>query len=93
MNMEREVKPYGPGDTVYRQFHISIDGFGYSYSHDDYDGSPDAYDNRCGHSATMADAMESIDEWWRDQADKFGHDLTSDHDKTIAMVKSVVGID
>jgi hypothetical protein len=88
----REVKPFGPDDIVYREFHISNDGFGWSYSHDDYDGAPDANDNRCGHASSLQAAKAEIDEWWSEHPRAAG-ELMDMHDKTMAMVKSVVGID
>jgi hypothetical protein len=92
----RDVKPFGPGDTVYREFHIGFDGYGFSYSHDDYDGAPDANDNRCGVTGSLAEAKERIDEWWDDrESAKSGAsgEIMDMHDKTIAMVKAVAGME
>jgi hypothetical protein len=91
----RDVKPFGTDDIVYREFHISNDGWGWAYSHDDYDGAPDANDNRRGHAKTLPAAKAEIDEWWDEQADKAEtrRQFADTHDKTIAMVKAVVGID
>lgn len=36
--------------------------FQYAYCHDDYDGAPDANDNRCGHASSVEKAKEQIDE-------------------------------
>lgn len=33
------------------------------YVHRDFDGAPDANDNRCGHAASEASAMDEIDAW------------------------------
>lgn len=37
-------------------------GFEYEYSHDDFDGAPDARDNRCGYARTVDAAKQEIDE-------------------------------
>lgn len=34
----------------------------YAFVHDDYDGAPDAHDNRCGHGRTLQDCITQIDE-------------------------------
>lgn len=99
--MEREVKPYGPDDITYREFHISRSSVSYmaetdwTYSHDDYDGAEDANDDRCGFAPSLEAAKCDIDEWWFEQSLKAQtrRDLIDMHDKTIAMVKAVVGID
>lgn len=47
----------------YKKYRIYVADFnGYNYVHDDYDGAPDAGDNRCGHAMTVQDAQEAIDE-------------------------------
>jgi hypothetical protein len=101
MNAERDVKPYGPDDIVYREFHIGRSMVSYMpatdwcYVHDDYDGADDANDDRCGHAPSVEAAKSEIDEWWFEQSLKAvrRRSLMDMHDKTIAMVKSVVGID
>jgi hypothetical protein len=97
---EREVKPYGPDDIVYREFHIGRSMVSYmpetdwSYVHDDYDGVGDAFDDRCGHAPSIEAAKCDIDEWWFEQSLKAIRRRFADlHDQTMAMVKSAVGID
>jgi hypothetical protein len=34
----------------------------WQFVHDDYDGAPDAHDNRAGHAGSIAQAMAEIDE-------------------------------
>lgn len=99
MTPERNVKPYGPDDIVYREFHIGRSMVSYmpatdwTYSHDDYDGAPDANDTRCGHASSPEAAKDEIDDWWFDQSLKAVKvSQAAFHDKTIAMVKSVVGV-
>jgi hypothetical protein len=103
-SMEREVKPYGPEDTVYREFHIGRSMVSYMpstdwhYAHDDYDGAEDANDTRCGYAPSLEAAKSDIDEWWFDQELARVKAATRQrfadmHDETIAMVKAVVGID
>jgi hypothetical protein len=88
----REVKPYGPHDMVYREFHIgrTIASFwpstDWCYVHDDYDGAEDANDKRCGYGYSIRDCQKEIDAWWDEQADARA-------EQTMAMVKSIVGID
>lgn len=41
-------------------------GYAYQFTHDDYDGAPDAHDNRHGHAVSVAAAKEEIDELDRD---------------------------
>lgn len=36
--------------------------FTYCYTHDDYDGAPDANDDRCGFAPSIEQAVEAIDE-------------------------------
>jgi hypothetical protein len=88
----RDVKPFGADDIVYREFHISNDGWGWAYSHDDYDGAPDANDNRCGHAKTLPAAKAEIDDWWGEHQSA-ADDILDMHDKTIAMVKAVAGVE
>lgn len=33
-----------------------------AFSHDDFDGAPDANDNRCGYAASVEEAKAEIDE-------------------------------
>lgn len=104
MSTEREVKPYGPHDIVYREFHIGRSSVSYMaatdwcYAHDDYDGAEDANDNRCGYAPSLEAAKSDIDEWWFDQGlarvkSATRQQFSDMHDKTMAMVKAVVGID
>lgn len=46
------------------RIYVSGDGYGpaFSYSHDDYDGAPDAHDNRYGYAASIDEAKAEIDE-------------------------------
>lgn len=94
----REVKPYGPHDMVYRGFHIGRSLVSYMtatdwcYVHDDYDGAEDANDNRLGYGYSIRDCQREIDEWWDEHPDERERFMDM-HDKTIAMVKAVVGID
>ena len=55
----------------YGKFRIYISGMGYEefsyeYCHDDYDGAPDADDNRAGYAKTVEDCKAEIDERWPD---------------------------
>lgn len=58
----------------YREFEISPSLVSYapehdwSYSHQDFDGAPDANDNRCGHAGSVEEAMAEIDEWHEENA-------------------------
>ena len=38
----------------------------YEFVHDDYDGAPDANDNRCGHANSVEDAKAQIDDMEED---------------------------
>lgn len=40
--------------------------FNYAYTHDDYDGAPDAHDGRYGHAASVEEARDLIDEYEED---------------------------
>ena len=40
----------------------------YKYVHDDYDGAPDAGDNRCGHGQTVEACKAEIDERYPDSS-------------------------
>lgn len=58
----------------YRDFHIVYSpppipyrGSDWQYWHDDYDGAPDAHDNRYGHCASEAECHAEIDEWYLEQ--------------------------
>ena len=51
----------------YRKFRIYLADHcfvNWEYVHDDYDGAPDAEDNRCGHGHTVAECIDEIDERW-----------------------------
>lgn len=39
----------------------------YTYTHQDYDGAPDAYDNRAGFCGSPEECRAEIDEWYLDQ--------------------------
>ena len=40
----------------------------YEYVHDDYDGAPDAGDNRCGHGQTVEECKAEIDQYIEDSS-------------------------
>lgn len=47
----------------YKNYRICIGYYvAYEFVHDDYDGAPDANDNRCGHASSIEDAKAQIDE-------------------------------
>lgn len=53
---------------TYRGYHISYDPkpipdfrFDWSYQSDDFDGAPDAGDNRCGHAESLEACKREID--------------------------------
>lgn len=47
----------------YKEYTITQGGFmPYEFSHEDYDGAPDAYDPRRGWAYTLEEAMEIIDD-------------------------------
>jgi hypothetical protein len=51
----------------YRKFRIYLTDHcfvNWEYVHDDYDGAPDAGDNRYGHGQTVAECIDEIDERW-----------------------------
>jgi hypothetical protein len=58
--------------TLYRDFEISRDLWSiapdsdWEFSHKDYDGAPDANDNRAGHGPTLDDCKAQIDEMLED---------------------------
>ena len=101
MTPERNIKPHGPDDIVYREFHIGRSMVSYmpetdwTYSHDDYDGATDANDTRCGHAPSIEAAKDEIDDWWFEQSLEAvrRRSIMDLHDKTVAMVKAVAGID
>lgn len=41
----------------------------WEYVHEDYDGAPDAGDNRCGHGASVDACIAEIQEWEADHAE------------------------
>jgi len=52
-------------DINYRGYVISFsdsDYINYEWSHESYDGAPDAEDYRCGHAESVEICMEEIDE-------------------------------
>lgn len=59
--------------TIYRDFEIRPSlvsyhpGTDWTYSHVDYDGAEDAFDNRCGYAASEAACRAEIDDWYADQ--------------------------
>lgn len=45
------------------RIYVASSGFtNYEFSHDNYDGAPDAGDNRCGHAHTVEACKARIDE-------------------------------
>ena len=59
-------------DTLYRGYRIYFDPppigirtSDWQFVHEDYDGSPDGNDHRCGDGATLQDCKDSID-WMED---------------------------
>ena len=53
----------------YKGFIISHDpkpipsrAFDWDYMHEDFDGAPDAEDNRCGNGASLQDCKDQIDD-------------------------------
>ncbi len=66
---------------TYRSFEIYADENlykpGYSYVHDDYDGSPDGNDNRCGFEKTIEDCKRAIDDWYFEKTQYRVHTLTT----------------
>ncbi len=41
---------------------VFIRGADFSFYHEDFDGAPDAFDNRCGYAATEKEAMQEIED-------------------------------
>ena len=58
---------YGPWRISYGPKPIPTTAFDYDWWHDDFDGAPDAGDNRCGSAGSLDDAIEAIHEWEDDQ--------------------------
>src|SRR5215471_13456547 len=61
-------------DLLYRNFHVYYDPppiptreFDWHCYHDDYDGAPDAGDNRAFHGPSLWDISYQIDQWYEDQ--------------------------
>lgn len=59
------VKPFPTFDNPinYKKFRIytSMTGFvKYEFSHEDYDGAPDAHDKRCGTANSIEEAIDQI---------------------------------
>ena len=51
----------------HRGFRIYLSDYeGFCYCHDDYDGAPDANDNRAGVCMTVEDCIAEINELWPD---------------------------
>lgn len=46
----------------YRIFVSDCEYVNYEFVHDDYDGAPDANDNRCGYGQTIENCKDQIDE-------------------------------
>lgn len=47
----------------HRKYRIYVGDYApYEFVHDDYDGAPDANDNRCGHASSIEDAKAQIDD-------------------------------
>lgn len=50
---------------TYRNFEIDPHWFeGFVYTHEDYDGAPDANDSRCGSGKTVEECKQRIDEYY-----------------------------
>lgn len=50
---------------TYRNFEIDPHWFeGFVYTHEDYDGAPDANDSRCGSAKSIDEAKKAIDEYY-----------------------------
>jgi hypothetical protein len=46
---------------TYRDYEIYPSWIGYGWAHKNYDGAPDSYDNRCGHSHSLEECYGDID--------------------------------
>ncbi len=59
---------YKNGDYSYRNYEVKFDPavvsyfVEWSFCHEDYDGAPDANDDRCGFADTAAECFKIIDE-------------------------------
>lgn len=65
----------GCGET-YRNWHIRYDpppipsrACDWQFAHNDFDGAPDAGDNRCGHAPSLEAAKAEIDAWIEENFD------------------------
>ncbi len=61
---------------TYRNWHIHYDpppipsrASDWHFAHDDFDGAPDANDNRYGHAASLEAAKAEIDAWIEENFD------------------------
>lgn len=52
---------YKDYQIVYRPKQIPTNDYDYDYGHDDYDGAPDAFDNRCGCCGSIEQCKKEID--------------------------------
>jgi hypothetical protein len=58
---------YGPWRISYQPKPIPTTACDYDWWHDDFDGAPDAGDNRCGTAGSMEACIVEIHEWEDDQ--------------------------
>ena len=56
------------------EWHIDQGDYGIEFYHDDYDGAPDAYDNRCGTAPSKQEALERIKELEDDELESLAVD-------------------
>jgi hypothetical protein len=47
-------------------WHVSFDGYFWTWSHEDFDGAPDSGDHRCGFSCHNHEVPNDIEEWVED---------------------------
>jgi hypothetical protein len=68
--------PTGPGRWLYRGYHITqhytLGPFAFTFQHEDYDGAPDAGDDRYWNAQTFEGALEAIDERIEEEAHGYG---------------------
>ena len=50
------------GFEIYRNPQAMAPGAEWQFTHKDYDGAPDANDDRCGHGSSIDDCKDQIDE-------------------------------
>lgn len=67
-----EAIRYSNWEISYYQPPIPFRGFDWQFSHKDFDGAPDACDDRYGHAATLVACLDEIDDREDERFDEHG---------------------